>query len=91
MYTITDSTDTVRYYSLVWCNNEITPNGLRCKVRFQIWLICYRLLAVHNLSRYLQELAYHSHQVVREEDQQWEHWEPKDHSEVGERMLVGSK
>ena len=37
------------------------------------------------LSHYLQEMAYHSHQVVGEEDQPWEHQEPKDYSVVGER------
>ena len=46
----------------------------------------FRLLAVHNLRQYLQELAYHSHQVVGEEDQQWEHWEPRDHSVVREKV-----
>ena len=50
-----------------------------------------RHLAVHNLRQYLQELAYHTHQVVREEDQQWEHWEPWDHSAVRERRWMGSK
>ena len=50
-----------------------------------------RLLAVHNLRQYLQELAYHSHQVVGEEDQQWEHWEPRDHSVVRERRWVGKE
>ena len=37
------------------------------------------------LSHYLQEMAYHSHQVVGEEDQLLEHREPKDYSVVGER------
>ena len=36
------------------------------------------------LSHYLQEMAYHTHQVVGEEDQLWEHREPRDHSVVGE-------
>ena len=89
MYTITHSTDIVRCYSLVWYHNQI-PNGLRYEGRFKMWLICYRLLAVHNLRQYLQELAYHSHQVVGEEDQQWEHWEPRDHSVVRERRWAGS-
>ena len=39
------------------------------------------------LSQYLQEVAYHSHQVVGEGDQLLEHREPKDHSK--DHSVVG--